>query len=252
MDIKNLGGRLVGPFLRPALAAAAAVALAFIVPQRASADFDVNWRPSLDNGMFGYEELGHWLVNNGYYNNFNDAKNFAQTGYIGFDNADPDAYYWDISGPIDARIVKEVAGFANKNTFGYYIGDQKTQVFGGPDGILTPPKSFSPADPFGLYLSTPQGNTFFTDRAKNVQAGNLFNAGGDPQALIYQLASNEWLVAWEDLDATWIGSDNDYNDMYIKLTVASEPIASSLFALGGGLMGWRLKRKSKAAKARTA
>jgi hypothetical protein len=210
--------------------------------------FDADWGISRDTGMPGYLEIADWLVDNEYYDNFYDAWEFAEIGYIGHDQGQPDPFFWELGDrEFEIEIVAENAGFADRNTLGFYTGagssKDLTQIFGGTDNG---PETLMLSEPFGLYMSTPQRNFWFTDRSENdQQRGRLKRFGGNPQALIYELQEDvEWLIAWEDLDASRICSDRDYNDMYVKLTVVPEPIGLVLFLLGGGaLLGSRIKRK---------
>jgi hypothetical protein len=227
------------------------------MPSQAWAKFDVIWDYSDDTGQheLGYKLIGEWMVDNGYYTNLGDAELFAKTGYIGSELADPDPYYWDLDNAFDIEIVEENAGFDFFNTLGYYTGSGESkslsQIFGGTeDGV----KNFQITESFGLYLEAPkphswfQTNTWFTDRTENEDqlARVTNNEGGDPQALIYELKKDqEWLVAWEDLDATLKSSDNDYNDMFVKISVVPEPVSTTLFFLGGGVMTFAHMRRRK-------
>ncbi|MCA9406039.1 MAG: PEP-CTERM sorting domain-containing protein [Candidatus Omnitrophica bacterium] len=238
-------------FGKVAIIAVMAVAFMAVKQQPAFSAFEPDWGVSWDGGVgTGYNDVAKWLVNNGYYNDFGEATAFAQSGYIGHDVADPDPFFWSFNNiPVEFQIVYENAGFANQNTFGYYtgIGDEKnlSQIF---NGIENGPKELLIGDDFGLYLKTPLHNTWFTDRSENSaqQMGILENPGGNAQALIYELKQNQqWLVAWEDLDATKLKqADRDFNDMYALVTVVPEPISSALFLLGGGVLAARrFKRK---------
>ncbi len=213
----------------------------------ARAEFDVNWGISADNGLTGQRQLAQWLVGNGYYSDLSTAEFFAKTGYIGHNSGDPDPYYWNLSSPFNVQIVQEMAGYADFNKLGYYTGsgDAKiqTQIFGGTENG---PKLLSINQPFGFYIETPKEKFWYTDRAENDQQhGQLrhFEKGGYPQALIYELKPDtEWLIAWEDLDATKRKMDRDYNDMYVKVTCAPEPVSCVLYLLGGGALATRLRK----------
>lgn len=215
--------------------------------------FDVDWGKSCDpdlTNLTGDHLMAQWLVGTGYYNNFNDAGLFARTGYIGYDSSDNDPFYWSLTKPVTVEIVQEAAGYAGLNTLGYYTGGghfkSMTEVFSGTE---SGPKTLPIDHSFGLYIGSPENNFWYTDRGENdIQDGSLRKSGGNAQALIYELNPNqEWLVAWEDLDATKLNSDRDYNDMYVKVSIATapEPVSSVLFLLGSGVLAAAGKMRKK-------
>lgn len=227
-----------------------------VAPKNSFSEFDVDWGVSDDDGTtLGYEGLGTWFVNEGYFSDQGSAETFAQTGYIGYNSGDADPFSWNIAMPTRFEIVQEIAGDADINTLGYYTGSggakTLTGIFGGTE---SGPTLLTISDPFGLYLKARDDKFWYTDRTENIlQAFPPANAGGDPQALIYELKpGTEWLVAWDDFDVTdkvggmGFRSDRDYNDMYVKVVATPEPVSTVLFLVGGGvfgLAGWK-KRKA--------
>lgn len=176
---------------------------------------------------YGYEVLAKWLVEHGYYSSLDEARPFAETGFIGHKDNFATPFYWKINQPIEVTIVYELANMADQNRLGYYTGGGSfktmTEILSGRENG---PKTLLISKPFGFYLSTPEPNTWFTDRGENdLQCNPLRRKGNNPQALIYELKQGkEWLVAWEDLDATRLDADRDYNDMYVLVrTVAGPP-----------------------------
>lgn len=218
------------------------VGLSFLLYQpSALSSFLVNWGNSFDPGDGpGYEFIANWLVNNGYYSNLNDAKNFAQFGYIGYNPADGDPFYWNLPQGASVEIVQEISAYKDITTFGYYTGNGNskslTQIF---NAAQNGPASIFIAGNFGFYINSPYGGGvyWYTARAENLtsQSGAYaVNTGGNPQSVIYELSQNEkWLIAWEDLDATGSSTDNDYQDMFVTVTAIPEPNSAMLFLLGG-------------------
>lgn len=209
----------------------------------ASAQFNVNWGTSADDGNAGYTDLGTWFKNNGYAADQASGENLAKTGYIGYNAGDADPFAWAAAPSVTFDVVQRQAGNADLTRIGYYTGSgagkSMTQVLGlNQNG----PATASVGGPFGLYFNTPtewRGTTYvnwFTDRAENA---------GDPQALIYSLGRNAWLIAWEDLRYAGTSTDRDFNDAYLKLTVTPEPVSMMLFGLGAAMMGLVGTRRRK-------
>lgn len=214
----------------------------------AYSQFNVDWRNSYDNGLKGTQQIAQWLVDSGHYGDILAAENFAETGYLGYGAGDADPYFWDSGTSYRVEVVQEISAYEDLNKLGIYTGSGGGKVLSEVfSGIESGPAVLPNLNlPFGFYLKTPEGKTWYTDRTQNTQqSGVLLNARGDAQALIYELSpGSQWLVAWEDLDATTRRSDNDYNDLYLTVTVAPEPVGSMLFLLGGGVLtAARMRRK---------
>lgn len=234
------------------------LAIILLAPATAFAQFDADFGKSHDSGNFGYEDLGKWFFNNGFAASQSAGETFAQNGYIGHGAADSDPYFFN-AGHYTFSLAQQIAQNADLAKFGVYtgtgLGKSLTEVLGAGE---TGPKGQNISNAFGLYLNTPteyRNNTttnWFTDRSENASnqtGGSPLNSGGDPQALIYKLSGQEWLVAWEDLDfsnTTTGHSDHDFNDAYLKITATPEPVSMALFGLGSTVLaagGLRKRRK---------
>lgn len=188
---------------------------------------------SLDAGnKYGYEYIQDWMNVNGYASI--NAKNDYSYG-------DGQNGFWD-QGQYLFRIESENAGYADQNILGYYTqgnsGKKLTELFSGTDGAGDTESRLINKS-FGLYLSTPDDNLWYTYRP--------FNSGDQkaPHALIYTLETDtKWLVCWEDLN--WKCGDKDYNDMMVTVTATPEPISAGLFLLGGGALAIIRKRRKAA------
>jgi hypothetical protein len=214
------------------------------------------WGQSLDgkapdgSGKWGYQWVQSWLDN--HYDSHGNAYGStinAQTGYESLSGA-PMAF-WN-SGTDTFEIQAEVAGYATSNKVGYYylLGNNQNStiqplnqlplIFTGPE-TAGASHTLTLTQAFGLYMTTPEGKTWYTYRDFN----SPYQSGVTkaPQALIYTLEpGKKWLVCWEDLN--WSCGDRDFNDMYMTVKAVPEPVSSALFLIGGaGLAVARSRRK---------
>jgi hypothetical protein len=182
------------------------------------------------------------------------------TAYEGHSAGDADPAYWqDIA--VAGLIVREVAGFSNRNTLGWYgetltgapviDGVDDGVVFSGPLGAgatvsLTFPHGLTR---FGFYLN-PNGTLdggahalepelFFTNRFYNDSGAGGGGAphapySHDPQCLVFNITHLSggvptYVLAWEDLDYganitpaySWSTTDNDFNDLVVEIQARS-------------------------------
>lgn len=184
-------------------------------------------------------------------------------------------------------LMFEIAGYRNRNTFGIYDllnPNNRVQIFEGndsPGGLLNGSQrtlsisdtglvsvlGFDNDDPiymatgqfsgnmFGYYLDGP-GGTFFSQQSLNrdgVDHMVTFQGDGFTNLQVDGFAagawtSNEFVLAWEDLNANhW---DWDYNDFVVMVESVMPhrtgevplPATLSIFGLGLGLLATRKRR----------
>jgi hypothetical protein len=174
---------------------------------------------------------------------------------------------WRTNGVAAATIIIELAGFADQNIFGIYDraspGNRLTVFPGRSDEGSSATISFSQngddysvqvtrgnrrssslfeSGLFGFFLTTPQGNTFYSDSGLNEGyahpdhmyayqgTGGYFQSG----PLSGQLFdTNSYLLAWEDLRGDNPSYDGDFQDMIVLAqSVLPVPLpAAAIFLL---------------------
>lgn len=182
------------------------------------------------------------------------------TDYEGYLPGDADPGYWEDLG-LDAIIVREIAGWANRNTMGWYLETLTgaPSIDGIDDGVIfTGPMSQGqtamvtfPNGPirFGFWLNpngdldatnAPEPEHFFTNRFYNdigPDGSGAIHApfDGDVQCLIFNISALRgrpaWVLAWEDIDSgselapAWnpTKTDNDFNDLVVEI-LAESPV----------------------------
>lgn len=215
----------------------------------AAAQFSVTFGPASWDGVSLQEildaEYGAGTIN-------------VPTDYEGYLPGDADPGYWEDLG-LDAIIVREIAGWENQNTMGWYLetlagapsidGTDDGVVFTGPmsEGQVAVISFPNGLTRFGLYLNpngtldatnAPEPEMHFTNRAYNdtgANGGPAIHApfDGDVQCLIFNITALRgrptWVVAWEDIDSgseitsSWTSTttDNDFNDLVVEITAES-------------------------------
>jgi hypothetical protein len=161
---------------------------------------------------------------------------------------------WQSTGQSSATILLELAGFADFNSFGLYdplnpanrldvfagrLGPGSTatlsfdNVAGGTRVTMNIVGSPNPAtsavfasEAFGFLLSTPEGNTFFSQSELNADAADhsyAYRGGGEwflrGGAQGTQFGAHDAILAYEDL----VHGDNDFQD-FVVLVRGVEPI----------------------------
>lgn len=193
------------------------------------------------------------------------------TDYEGYHAGDADPAYWEDLG-LDGIIVREIAGFSNRNTLGWYAEDlggvpvidgvDDGIVFDGPLGSGDAATIVFPGGltRFGFYLNpngsqdgganAPEPELFFTNRFYNDLGPDGSGSphapfDGDPQCLVFNITHLRggvptFILAWEDLDYgspitpaySWSATDNDYQDLVVEVQALS-PVGVEPATWGG-------------------
>ncbi len=165
-----------------------------------------------------------------------------------------------------STILLQIAGYADNYTFGIYDPSHTATMLnlftpGSVDGTQTfltynalthmftsgANSAMFGGNLFGYFLTTPQGNTFYSNAALNSDgiahqvaydgdnASYIYAAGGAIQG---KWLSSEYIMAWED---QLLGqSDLDYNDFIVMVESVHpvpEPAVLGMFGLGLLLIG---------------
>jgi hypothetical protein len=110
----------------------------------------------------------------------------------------------------------------------------------GPNGIFSlTPITFQVSGDFGFFDQTNNGGTKYTQLALNPD--NPSQANG----LIFKIADDHYIVAFEDGGWDQPLGDWDYNDLVLNITTAHAPLPGTLLLLGSGLLGLVGLRRSK-------
>jgi hypothetical protein len=247
--------------MKKSLITSAFLGLALLGTDSAQA-YQARWIGSFDTFVMDrYFSIADIMIKEGYFPltevGIGQATAFARNGYVQSDD-----FTFSAGSRIDFEILWEAAGFDLQNEVGWYSTSnpaQKSVLFTGPEGTndyskqptTVTIKTRDVDQDFGIYMKPPGTNwypskTWYTDRELNDpnQIGwTVRNADGlgDPQGLIYEMVpGQEYIVAFDDQDTTWFqlagnifNTDNDYNDLVLKITYDGvQPLFAASLAEG--------------------
>jgi len=208
---------------------------------------------------------------------FSNSPNLNNPVYLGSNSgAAPGDFSFNGPASVSATMLGEVAGNASSNWLGWYdqtlapaqltAGNVNTNwgiIYAGSDGVSAV-SNFSPTTKFGLFflpslssgsqttaqlVSAIQSSAYFTETSKNTtSSGEQYFALFARSAVAASVIPGDFWVGVEDLGLP--GSDRDYNDMIVRLTISSvvpEPGYFLLVFLGLGGLGLAHLRLRKSA-----
>ena len=194
---------------------------------------------------------------------------------------------WRVSatGISSMRLLFEMAGFRNTNSFGIYDPSDvntRLELFSGSDSSTSGPggtpafeilfnftsNTFSSlgggfaevtfsSNTFGFYLdssSEDRGGIFYSEQSKNADGvDHMITFAGNGSELLNlggfpsSFETGEYILAWEDLDCSVTTCDNDFNDMVVLVeSVYAVPNPGTVLLFGLGLFGIGIASRRKA------
>lgn len=178
------------------------------------------------------KNVGNYLTNTGGFSGSTDGP--GAIDYWGFSDgsADPNFYFSPSYPALTAVIKFEIAGFKDYNKFGWYEVDSGYlhELYDGSAGTGDS-VSFSPGEKYGYYLTSKEGNTFYTESYRN-----LIDTGYQHFAVFLDPSDFSFWIGVEDLVSAgcWAKTDRDYNDFGVKVNPVPEP--ATMLLLGSGLV----------------
>ncbi len=132
--------------------------------------------------------------------------------------------------------------------FGTYVGSQFTPIY---DAVNTNSpintEAFNPTTPgtsYGFYATVCYGvGACETYTSGNGNSGNMGGAAGWNHFAVFQLASGNYVIAFEDTNGFYGENLGDYNDVVVEIRAIPEPGTIAITGLGlAGLALWQTRR----------
>lgn len=184
------------------------------------------------------QNIGFFMTNTGAFGSSTAGPGPMAWWGLSNGGSDPNIFFTASSPNTTAVLHLEVAGYRNKNIFGWYDTTNPSvlyPIFPGPASPGSAPVTFTPSASYGFYIQVgTNGPVYYTQSS--------LNPAGDTTHQHFVIFSPNpgsayptYWIGIEDLKNPGIEGSGDYNDMVVSLRPVPEPGTLALF--GSGLIG---------------